>query len=468
MALDAENLMTRRLLILLALTAVVALGATAAADASRGQMVLFDAQGELLNPQSRPGALADLESLGVDALRVVVYWKDVAPSPDARRKPAFDASDPAAYRWGEFDNVLAEARARGWRVAMTLTPPAPKWATRDRDDYLTRPSAKEFGQFVTAAGRHWGEQVDLWAIGNEPNHPKFLLPQFTKKGPASPGIYRALFQAADRALDRTGNRTDTLLIGETLPRGTGSAVAPLTFLRGVLCLNKSYEKRKKCKRLDADGWSHHPYTTKVGVFFKPPGRNDVTIGVVSRLVRALDRAGRARAVRRRLPVYLTEFGIQSTPDRYLGVSVRKQVEQRALAERMAWSTPRVKAFSQYLLRDDAPYENVPARERYGRFESGLRFNTGHRKPSFAGFRLPLAALRKGSRVSLWGLVRPAGGAVDVEIQRRDKREKVFTTLKTVRTDSRGYLLTATRLKKGRVYRLKWGAVTSPPVRVHRR
>ena len=460
--------MTRRLLILLTLVATLTLGATAAADASRGQMMLFDAQGELTDPDRRPGALADLEALGVDALRLVVYWKDVAPSPNRRSKPKFDASDPAAYRWGEFDNIIAAANERGWKVLVTLTTPAPKWATRDKDDYVTRPSAKEFGRFVTAAGKRWGPQVSMWAIGNEPNHPKFLLPQFTKKGPASPGIYRGLFQAADRALDRTGNRRDTLLIGETLPRGTGSAVAPLTFLRGVLCLNTKWKKRKGCKKLDADGWSHHPYTTKVGVFFKPPGKNDVTIGVVSRLQKALDRAGRAGAIRRRMPIYLTEFGIQSTPDRYLGVSVTKQVEQRALAERMAWSSPRVKAFSQYLLRDDAPIPGVPARERYGRFESGLRFHTGLRKPSFAGFRLPVAALRKGSRVSLWGLVRPASGRVEVEVQIRDKGQKKFRKLKTVRTDGRGYVLTTTSLKKGRRYRLKWGAEAGPHVRVYRR
>ena len=468
-ALDAENLMTRRLLILLILTATAALGASATAGASRGQMVLFDTQGELTNPQTRGATLAELESLGVDALRVVVYWKDVAPSPDARRKPSFDASDPAAYRWGEFDNVLAEARARGWRVAMTLTTPAPKWATRDKDDYVTRPSAKEFGRFVTAAGKHWGEQVDLWAIGNEPNHPKFLLPQFTKKkGATSPRIYRGLFQAADRALDRTGNRRDTLLIGETLPRGTGSAVAPLTFLRGVLCLNSRYKKRKGCKKLNADGWAHHPYTTRAGVFFKPPGKNDVTIGVLGRLQKALDRAGRARAIRRRLPIYLTEFGIQSTPDRYLGFPVREQVEQRALGERIAWSTPRVKAFSQYLLRDDAPVSGVPARQRYERFESGLRFHTGHRKPSFEGFRLSVAALRKGSRVSLWGLVRPGSGPQKVEIQIRDRGQKKFRKLKTVRTDRRGYILTTTSLKKGRRYRLKWDGQTGPHVRVYKR
>ena len=460
--------MTSRLLILTTLVAALMLGATATADASRGQTMLMDAQNELLNPSTRPSALAELDSLGVDALRLVVYWKNVSPSADSRRKPRFDARDPANYSWGEYDAVVAAARERGWRVVVTLTTPAPKWATRDKDDYVTRPSAKRFGHFVTAAGRKWGESVDMWAIGNEPNHPKFLLPQYTKKGPASPRIYRRLFLAADRALDRTGNRSDTLLIGETLPRGTGSAVAPITFLRGVLCLNKKFKKRSGCRKLDADGWSHHPYTTKSGVFFKPPGKNDVTIGVLGRLRRALDRASRARAIRRRMPIYLTEFGIQSSPDRYLGVPVRRQNEQRALAERIAWSTPRVKAFSQYLLRDDAPIEDVPARERYGRFESGLKYHTGHRKPAFRGFGLTLTALRKGGRVSLWGLVRPAAGATDVEIQVKSRGKKGFRKLKTVRTDSRGYLLTNTAIRKGARYRLRWDGIKSPPVRVYKR
>ena len=84
----------------------------------------------------------------------------------------------------------------------------------------------------------------------------------------------------------------------------------------------------------------------------------MTIGVLSRLTRALDRATRAGAFTRRskMPLWLTEFGIQSTPDRYFGVSLAKQVEYRAIAERMAWSNPRVRAFSQYLLRDDRPIE----------------------------------------------------------------------------------------------------------------
>ena len=50
---------------------------------------------------------------------------------------------------------------------------------------------------MTAVGRHYGSEVSLYSIWNEPNHPAFLLPQFNANGtPASPRIYRGLFEAA--------------------------------------------------------------------------------------------------------------------------------------------------------------------------------------------------------------------------------------------------------------------------------
>ena len=53
-----------------------------------------------------------------------------------------------------------------------------------------------------------------------------------------------------------------------------------------------------------------------------------------------------------MPIYLTEFGVQSKPNRELGVSVAKQAQFDAIDEHIAWSNPRVAAFSQYLLKDD--------------------------------------------------------------------------------------------------------------------
>ena len=384
--------------VLIACVVLVSLLAAAPAQASTSQRLVFDAPRDLMSEDARPAALDELESLGVKSLRVLLYWRQVAPDAESRTRPGGDLADPSRYRWGQYDALMAAAKERGMSVLLTVTLPGPKWAMRDRKDFLSYPDATQFGRFVEAAGRHYGEQVDTWAIGNEPNHPDFLRPQYRNGEAVSPRLYRALYRAATKALDRSGNGDDAKLLGETLPRGIrGRSVAPLAFLRGTLCLNASYRKRGSCGRLDVDGFAHHPYTTKQGPFFVSPKKDDVTIGSLSRLVKALDGSAAAGAVRANLPIWLTEFGIQSSPDRYTGVSLAKQVEFRSIAERLAWSQPRVRAFSQYLLRDDAPVEGVPASQRYGGFESGLKFSTGRAKPSLGRFRLALAAFRRGSR-----------------------------------------------------------------------
>jgi hypothetical protein len=463
--------------LLLALAVLAALVATAApAAAAPSQRLLFEAPNELRDPRTRPAALAELESLGVDALRVILYFNDVAPDRDATTRPAVDLTDPGQYAWGEYDAILAAARERGWDVLVTLTGPVPTWATRDRRDKVTRPRADLFEQFVTAAGRRYGEQVASWAVWNEPNLPRFLLPQYragTKRDPLSPRIYRTLFQAAEAGLRASGNGDDELLLGETAPRGTTRVVAPLTFLRGTLCLDERYRRDRDCARLDADGYAHHAYTTRVGPFFRPPGRNDVTIGVLPRLTTALDRAARAGAVRPRLPIHLTEFGIQSTPDRVSGVSLTQQPEFRAIAERIAEANPRVRTFSQYLLRDDQPDRRaLTVLRRYGGFESGLRFATGRAKPSLSGFRLPLAALRPatgpGRRVELWGKVRPVREPTDVDVLVQDRGRRTFAPLRTVRTDARGTFTLRTAYRDGRRWKLRWREFQGAPVRAYRR
>ena len=136
--------------------------------------------------------------------------------------------------------------------------------------------------------------------------------------------------------------------------------------------------------------------------------------MLSRLTTALDRAAKAGAITAHLPLYLTEFGIESTPDPVRGVSLQRQSEYRAISERIAYDNPRVVAFSQYLLRDDSPKPGVPLLARYPGFETGLFTYKGKHKPAYDGFRLPLAVRQSGSKVSLWGLVRPA--------DRRDDRE----------------------------------------------
>lgn len=441
---------------ILALCALVAAVLPAAAQASRSQSMTFEAPVDLANPETRTQAFDEISSFGVKSTRIVLLWQNVAPAAASRVKPDFDATDPAGYDWSGYDPQVDGAVARGWNVLLTVSGPVPRWATNGARDNLTRPKPKEFQAFMTAAGRHYGTKVARWSIWNEPNQPQFLLPQYSavKHTPLSPRIYRNLFLAAQRGLRAGGLPNAPVLIGETSPRGTGKVVAPLTFLRGMFCLDGRYRKQGKCAELKPAGYAHHAYTTASGPLFKPKQPNDVTIGVISRLVTALNRAARAGAIPAKLPIHLTEFGIQSTPDRIQGVSLARQADYRSISERIAYSNPRIVAFSQYLLRDDPPNPNATsALDRYSGFESGLRTNAGRAKPALTSFRLPLAAFRRGSRVSLWGLVRPGGGRTTATVEYTSGGS--FKKLFTVRTDSRGYFTRSTALRSGRRYRLVW-------------
>jgi hypothetical protein len=443
----------------------------AAAQAASDQGLTFEAPRELLDPDTQERTLDEIRELGVDRVRVLVYWKDYAPSPGSRTRPDFDAADPLAYpagSWDRLEGLFRRAEARKVFVQLTLTGPVPKWATKGRRDTVTEPDPKEFEAFVTAVGRRFGDRVTQWSIWNEPNHPQFLGPQFRRGRPASPALYRRLFLAGQVGLTASGNGDDALLFGETAPRGTPRVVAPLAFLRGALCLNRSYRKAKECPAVDTDGFAHHAYTTRAGPRFDPPDRDDVTIGVLARLTRALDRAARAGAVRPGLPIYLTEFGIQSTPDPIVGVSLARQAEFLGIAEHIAYVNPRVKAFSQYLMRDDTPRRGSSA-ARYSGFESGLRRSDGRPKPAYDAFRLPLAAESYGGSDVLWGRVRPNAAKITVTILASPAPGKPFAELRTIATNHRGVFGLRTEHRRAQRYRVSWTAPDGrvwlgPPIR----
>jgi hypothetical protein len=235
--------------------------------------------------------LNTMAALGVDRIRVSVFWNIVAPDATSTTRPAnFDAADPNAYpagSWTRYDTIVTFAKARGIAVNFDVTDPAPLWATgkppRSDIQKTFSPSASEFGQFVQAvATRYSGSfvapipvedtgapgpagalaRVSYWSIWNEPNQAGWLTPQLVPgSGGAvierSPTLYRQLVDSAYSALEATGHGDDTILIGETAPEGlaakglrpcsaktgpsqcTGS-IKPLHFIRQLYCLNDSY------------------------------------------------------------------------------------------------------------------------------------------------------------------------------------------------------------------------------------
>jgi len=98
-----------------------------------------------------------------------------------------------AYHWGAYDPLIAAAAALHWKILLTVSGPVPRWATPHGEDIYSNPNATDFGRFMQAVGKHYGRQVKLYSIWNEPNEPGFLRPQYTHGKLASAAIYRGLF-----------------------------------------------------------------------------------------------------------------------------------------------------------------------------------------------------------------------------------------------------------------------------------
>jgi Cellulase (glycosyl hydrolase family 5) len=460
--------------------AAASLGAVPAL-ASHSQPVYFEGSTTLLSAKTRPKAIAQMQTLGVKALRIELNWYDVAPGASGASKPPYDLTNPGNYSWGEYDSLIAEAQRLKWKVLLTVTSPVPRWATSNKKaPYVTKPDPKDFEEFMTAVARHYGPSgpygstVSLFSIWNEPNHPAFLQPQWNTNGSAaSPRIYRALYQAGYAGLKAGGIASPKVLIGETAPTGYDTVnykrekskallhdVAPLLFLRETLCLNAKYKKSGSCTPLTAAGYAHHAYSTAAGPLYTKWPKDDVTIAVLSRLSSALSKAFAARATTTNLAIYLTEFGVQSKPNKYLGVSAAKQAEYDAIAEKIAWSNSRVAAFSQYLLVDD-PLGGKPGSSVNGGtigFQTGLEYLGGKPKPLFSAWPVPLVVSKTGHGYSLWGLIRPATAATKLTVLVQPKGSKKYKTLKTVTTNSLGYWTLASATK-GTHWRVRWVSPT---------
>jgi hypothetical protein len=463
-------------LVLLSCAMLLGTAATGDALASHGQVTYFEASNDILEGKTRPRAFAQMQSLGVRALRIELKWGDVAPAPLSATRPAFNATDPASYAWGAYDVAIGEAQRLHWKVLLTVTAPAPRWATSNRKaPYVTRPDARAFEEFMTAVARHYGSQVAVYSIWNEPNHPAFLRPQWNSNGtPASPRIYRGLYQAGYAGLQAGGIAKPRVLFGETAPTGYTTVnvrrersrallhdVAPLAFIRGALCLDAHYRKSGSCSALPTSGYAHHAYTLPAGPFYVSSQKDSVTLGSLSRLSRALDRAARAHALPARVPIYLTEFGVQSKPNKQLGVSPAQQAEYDAIAERIAYSNGRVAAFSQYLLRDD-PLGGPPGASARGGvvgFQTGLEYVNGKPKPLYFGWPVQLTVSKRRGGFSLWGLVRPASGSTKLTILvRTGKRSRHYRVLKNVTTSSSGYWGLRSSVR-GVAWRVRWKSPT---------
>jgi hypothetical protein len=330
------------------------------------------------------------QKLNTSRIRVNLVWSYVVGKAAKKKK----APKKISYNWSGYDLLLSNVAASGIKLQFVLTGPAPAWATSNHKVGPMKPKAKYFKAFAAAAAAHFKGRVDRYSIWNEPNHRSWIAP--LKSGPHT---YRQLYVAGYSAIKRA-DRNAKVLIGETSPFGIGrgrhqNATPPLKFLRGVTCANKRYKRAKKCGTLKTDGYAHHPYDFDHKPTYKYPGKDNVTIGVLSRLTTALSKLRRARLLTTPtggVPfVYLTEYGYFSSGKRK--VSVSKHAKYLVQAFTIAQKNSRVKEMLQYLLLQ-------PPRGKFRSFDTSIASLGG--KPTRAFNKLAAWAKRaaKAGRVAV--------------------------------------------------------------------
>jgi hypothetical protein len=456
------------------------------------------------------GTLNAIKALGVDRVHIYMHWADIAPDPTSPRRPAFDATDPAAYPasgWAIFDTIIRDAQARGIGVDLALVPPPPRWAEgRGAPHPATqpewKPSASEFGQFVRAVGTRYSghytspgssqplPRVSFWSIWNEPNLGTELAPEVRPHTQieTSPALYRGLVDAAWRGFAASGHGHDTILIGEIAPAGVASGVGlfndmpPLRFLRALYCVGANYKplrgvaaRGRACPPtasgsaafasahpglFKASGFADHPYPQGLPPNEPTPGEPDFAeLAQIGKLERTLDTLQAVYGSHTRFPIWSTEFGYQTTPPDTEAGTVSPTTAARYLnwSEYLTWLDPRQRSYDQYQLQDSAA----------GVFATGLETDTGAPKPGLAAYRmpifLPVTSTLSHHPLVVWGCVRPAPDAArathrrqEVQIQFAPSPGGTFRTVQTVPLSGpHGYFEVRQTFPSSGTVRLRW-------------
>jgi hypothetical protein len=303
-------------------------------------------------------------------IRTTVYWSRIAP-----RRPlnAVDPFDPA-YRFEDLDEMVRGAQQRGIEVLLTVWG-TPRWAGPAQNQLPRR--LAELAKFTRAlASRYSGRfagypYVRFYSIWNEPNRGIFLSPQFDKRGRSVAAKNYAKLARAGYAGIKAGNRKALVAIGETASNGRDRKVTRKG-LQDTHSPGKFAELLSKVQpRVKFDAYAHHPYPTSPSMM--PTQRMrwpNVSLASLPTFEKALDKWFH----RRNTPVWITEYGHETVPDRR-GVSFSKQRAYLAQAFAIARKDSHVQMFIWFILTDRSSV----------RWESGLVTARGIRKPGFWTF-----------------------------------------------------------------------------------
>jgi hypothetical protein len=242
-------------------------------------------------------------------------------------------------------------------------------------------------------------------VGNEPNLDTFWKPQFGAGGRdlAAFGYLDLLARSYDAI--KSADPSVQVVGGALAPRGAdrpdGSRPthSPTAFIRD---LGSAYRASGR-KRPLMDAFAFHPYmqASRLSPTAPHPKNTSITLADYPKLVALLDEAFKGTAQRgARLPVYYTEFGVQTivprsklrfygdqdSPERPDSVGFGLQAAYYRSALALAYCQPTVRGIFVFHTFDEADFAG---------WQSGLYFADGTPKPSLPAFKRAVADLRNG-------------------------------------------------------------------------
>lgn len=357
-------------LILLALIALLAVGAAQASAASRMPIGFFDDPTFRWSPD-REVNLERAAAAGASVIHTTATWPTIAPTKPAN---AADGDDPA-YHLDDLDELVQKASLNGMRVMIDING-TPKWANGGKGPNRMPTSMSSLTTFAKMlATRYNGANghgyVGLYSVWNEPNLGLFLEPQFSGTGKkfkiVGPANYAKLYKAAYAGI-KAGNHSAQVAIGETSARGrdkplkgVSDSIAPGTFAKYLA----------KVKGLRFDAWAHHPYPTTPNMrplqLVRYP---NVTLSTMPKFEKDL-----RTWFHRTVPVWITEYGHETKPAEPHGVSYSTQSKYARQALSVARKDPDIQMFIWFVFRDSTGNP----------WQSGLEQPSGAPKLAYAGF-----------------------------------------------------------------------------------
>ena len=357
-------------------------------NSARRRTLVVGVVDDALAQQSRSFAQAQVDishGAGFDAAIVSATWKR-----GQRRPPR-----SLVHALG---NVAAAAKKDDMRLFVVV------WHGLARETPKTPSERADFAEFCAALVKTLPTVRDV-IVGNEPNLNTFWAPQFGAGGRdlAAVGYLDLLVRSYDAI--KAADPGVRVLGGALAPRGAdrpgGSRPthSPTAFIRD---LGSAYRASGR-KRPLMDAFAFHPYmqASRVPPTASHPTNTSITVADYPKLVALLEEAFKGTAQpSARLPIYYTEFGVQTNVPRTklrsysdpgfagrsdsVGFGLQAAYYRSALA--LAYCQPTVRGIFIFHTFDEADFAG---------WQSGLYFADGTPKPSLPAFKRAVADLRNG-------------------------------------------------------------------------